>query len=228
MLKKKRNLSKPKAVSLIAADSSSIISEQYRMIRMNVAYTSEMNHKIKTIVVSSAGPGEGKSTICANLAVTFAQNDKRVLLVDADMRRPTVYLTFGLENFEGLSSYLRDDSELDSIIKKSTIKNLDVITSSIKPINSSDLLSSKKMDRFIKEVSYLYDYVFFDTPPLFGIPDGSILSTKTDGMLLVVRENVTNKEQLIRTKEALELTNVNVLGVIYNGVEDDVYAGYYY
>lgn len=228
MFKKKRALSKPKAISLAAADSSSIISEQYRMIRMNVAYVSEMNQKIKTIVVSSAGPGEGKSTICANLAVTFAQNDKKVLLIDADMRRPTVHLTFGMENFDGFSSYLRDNLALDSIIQKSTIKNLDVITSGIKPVNPSDLLSSKKMEQFIKEVSYLYDYVFFDTPPLFGIPDSSILSTKIDGVLLVVRENVTNKEQLINAKGVLELTNVNILGAIYNGVEDNVYEGYYY
>jgi capsular exopolysaccharide synthesis family protein len=183
---------------------------------------------LQTLVVTSSGPSEGKSTTSANLAVVFAKSGQKVLLVDADMRKPTVFKTFQLTNEIGLSTVLSTSKNIDEAAQKTSIENLSVLTSGPKPPNPSELLGSMRMDQVIKEARNLYDIVIFDMPPIVAVTDAQIMASKVDGTLLVVRENVTKKESVTKAKELLHLVNARVLGVVYNGAEQSKDQGYYY
>jgi capsular exopolysaccharide synthesis family protein len=209
-------------------DPSSPVSEQYRTIRTNIQFASSVDYKLQTLVVTSSGPSEGKSTTSANLAVVFAKSGQKVLLVDADMRKPTVFKTFQLTNEIGLSTVLSTSKNIDEAAQKTSIENLSVLTSGPKPPNPSELLGSMRMDQVIKEARNLYDIVIFDMPPIVAVTDAQIMASKVDGTLLVVRENVTKKESVTKAKELLHLVNARVLGVVYNGAEQSKDQGYYY
>ncbi|MFS1058405.1 CpsD/CapB family tyrosine-protein kinase [Enterococcus casseliflavus] len=221
--------SQTQAVSLITLiDPSSPISEQYRTIRTNIQFASSTDRKIKTIVVTSSGPGEGKSTTSANLAVVFAKSGQRVLLVDSDMRKPTVNKTFNLMNATGLSTVLSTSTSVLEAAQKTVIDNLYVLTSGPKPPNPSELLGSARMNQVIEEARSLYDVVIFDMPPVVAVTDAQIMASKADGTLLVVRENVSRKESLSKAKELLNMVQAHILGVVYNGAEHIKDSGYYY
>lgn len=216
-------------VSLISlVDKTSPITEQYRTIRTNIKFSSSVDHEIKTIVITSSGPGEGKSTTSANLAVVFANAGQKVLLVDADLRKPTVSKTFGLSNLAGLSNLLSTRQQLGSVIQNSGIENLFILTSGPKPPNPSELLGSTRMEEIIREARGLYDIIIFDMPPVVAVTDAQILSSRCDGTLLVIREDVTRKDSVLKAKELLEISKANVLGVIYNGSKKSQDKGYYY
>lgn len=224
---KKENQTNP--VSLITlVDPSSPVSEQYRTIRTNLQFASSADQRLQTIVITSSGPGEGKSTTSANLAVVFAKSGQRVLLVDSDMRKPTVYKTFQLSNHSGLSTVLSTGTSVREVAQETTIPNLTVLTSGPKPPNPSELLGSVRMDQVITEVKGLYDIVIFDMPPVVAVTDAQIMSSKVDGTLLVIRENVTKKEDATKAKELLSLVQARMLGVVYNGAEQSKDQGYYY
>lgn len=217
------------AVSLITlTNPSSPITEQYRTIRTNIQFASATGQQIKTIVVTSSGPGEGKSTTAANIAVVFAKSDQRVLLVDADLRKPVLYKTFQLNNTSGLSTVLSSSGSIVDTIQRTPVENLSILTSGPKPINPSELLSSPRMDQILAEASQLFDVVIFDMPPVVAVTDAQIMSSKTDGTLLIVRENMSRKESLSKAKELLDMVQARVLGVVYNGAEHSQDAGYYY
>ena len=217
------------AVSLITlVDPASPISEQYRTIRTNIHFASPTNDPIKTMVITSSGQGEGKSTTSANLAVVFATAGQRVLLVDADMRKPTVYRTFNLNNLRGLSTILSTATDSSEVIQSTGIENLSVLTSGPNPLNASELLGSVRMNQVIEEVKKMYDIVIFDMPPVVAVTDAQIMASKTDGTLLVVRENISRKESLAKAKELLSMVQARMLGVIYNGAEQSRDQGYYY
>ncbi|KAF1298461.1 tyrosine protein kinase [Enterococcus sp. JM4C] len=217
------------AVSLITlVDPSSPISEQYRTIRTNIQFASSSDNPIKTMVITSSGPGEGKSTTSENLAVVFAKAGQRVLLVDSDMRKPTVYKTFNLSNAKGLSTVLSTSTSVLEAAQRTVIDNLTVLTSGPKPPNPSELLGSMRMGQVIEEAKSLYDIVIFDMPPVVAVTDAQIMASKTDGTLLVVRENVSRKESLTKAKELLNMVQARMLGVIYNGAENSKDQGYYY
>lgn len=229
MARKDRKEQRTNPVSLITlVDPSSPVSEQYRTIRTNIQFASSVDHKLQTIVVTSSGPSEGKSTTSANLAVVFAKSGQKVLLVDADMRKPTVFKTFQLTNEVGLSTVLSTSTSIDKAAQKTSIENLSVLTSGPKPPNPSELLGSMRMDQVIKEARNLYDIVIFDMPPIVAVTDAQIMASKVDGTLLVVRENVTKKESVTKARELLQLVNARVLGVVYNGAEQSKDQGYYY
>lgn len=229
MARKDRKEQKNNPVSLITlVDPSSPVSEQYRTIRTNIQFASSVDRKLQTLVVTSSGPSEGKSTTSANLAVVFAKSGQRVLLVDADMRKPTVFKTFQLTNEVGLSTVLSTDTRVDKAAQQTSIENLSVLTSGPKPPNPSELLGSMRMDQVINEARNLYDIVIFDMPPVVAVTDAQIMASKVDGTLLVVRENVTKKEVVTKAKELLQLVNARVLGVVYNGAEQSKDQGYYY
>lgn len=229
MARKERKESRTNPVSLITlVDPSSPVSEQYRTIRTNIQFASSVDHKLQTIVVTSSGPSEGKSTTAANLAVVFAKSGQRVLLVDADMRKPTVFKTFQLTNEVGLSTVLSTSTRIDNAAQKTSIENLSVLTSGPKPPNPSELLGSMRMDQVIQEARNLYDIIIFDMPPIVAVTDAQIMASKVDGTLLVVRENVTKKESVTKARELLHLVNARVLGVVYNGAEQSKDQGYYY
>lgn len=216
-------------VSLITlADKASPVSEQYRTIRTNIQY-SMMDQELQALVVTSSGPGEGKSTTAANLAVVFANSGKRVLLADADMRKPTVAKTFNLLNSDGLSNVLgRSQVNLDKIIQDSGIPNLSVLTSGPKPPNPSELLGSARMGKLLDVLKRNYDLVIFDMPPVVTVTDAQVLASKVDGTILVAREGITNRDLLKKAKNLLENVDANLLGVVYNGSKRSSDQGYYY
>ncbi|OFI45917.1 tyrosine protein kinase [Floricoccus penangensis] len=217
------------AVSLITlADASSPVSEQYRTIRTNIQFASTINNEIKTMVITSSGPSEGKSTTSANLAVVFANSGQKVLIVDADMRKPTVAKTFALPNIGGLSTLLTTPQHVTDIAQYSGIENLYVLTSGPKPPNPSELLGSMRMNEILQEARDNYDFVIFDMPPVVAVTDAQIMASKVDGTLLVVRENVSRKDALLKAKNLLQMVNANVLGVVYNGAKNVADQGYYY
>lgn len=226
--KKQRNHEHSEAVSLITiADKSSPIAEQYRTIRTNIQFASA-DRKIQTIVVTSSGPSEGKSTTAANIAVVFANSGQRVLLVDADMRNPTIHKTFGLTNEVGLSKVLSSNNSVLEMSRPSMVDNLSILTSGPKPPNPSELLGSTRMNQVIEETRHLYDVIIFDMPPVVTVTDAQIMASKADGTLLVVRENVTRKDALTKAKDLLEMVQAKVLGVVYNGAQNLKDQGYYY
>lgn len=203
------------------------ISEQYRTIRTNILYSS-IDEEIRSLMVTSSGPGEGKSTTTANLAVVFAQQGKTVLLVDADLRKPTVHYTFKLTNTTGLTSVLTNQIDLLEAVNKTDEDNLYVLTSGPIPPNPSELLGSKSMEKFMKKVLEEFDLVIFDTPPVLAVTDAQILGNICQGSIVVVSSGKTEKESVLKTKELLLATNVSVLGVVLNNKKSDKNSNYYY
>ncbi|RHH58996.1 CpsD/CapB family tyrosine-protein kinase [Enterococcus casseliflavus] len=227
--KQERTGTQTHAVSLITLiDPSSPISEQYRTIRTNIQFASSADKQIKTLVVTSSGPAEGKTTTSVNLAVVFAKSGQRVLLVDADMRKPTVYKTFNLNNASGLSTVLSTSTSVLEVAQKTVIDNLSVLTSGPKPPNPSELLGSARMNQVIEEAKKLYDVVIFDMPPVVAVTDAQIMASKADGTILVVRENVARKEFLTKARDLLNMVQARIIGVVYNGAEHSKDSGYYY
>nr|WP_142423690.1 CpsD/CapB family tyrosine-protein kinase [Enterococcus casseliflavus] len=227
--KQERTGTQTHAVSLITLiDPSSPISEQYRTIRTNIQFASSADKQIKTIVITSSGPSEGKSTTSANLAVVFAKSGQRVLLVDADMRKPTVYKTFSLNNASGLSTVLSTSTSVLEAAQKTVIDNLSVLTSGPIPPNPSELLGSARMNQVMEEAKNLYDVVIFDMPPVVAVTDAQIMASKADGTILVVRENVARKESLTKARDLLNMVQARIVGVVYNGAEHSKDSGYYY
>lgn len=212
---------------IAAVDPKSPISEQYRTIRTNIQFSS-IDNEIRSIMVTSSGPGEGKSTTVANLAVTFAQQGKRVLLVDSDLRKPTVHYTFNTINTFGLSSVLTKQMTLMDAVKKTEIENLLILTSGPIPPNPSELLGSKAMVRFFEEAYDEFDLVLFDTPPVNAVTDAQILANKCDGTILVVFSGKTEKEPIVKAKELLEAAQGKVLGVVLNNKKMKESHYYYY
>ncbi|ULT59969.1 CpsD/CapB family tyrosine-protein kinase [Neobacillus drentensis] len=210
------------------SDSKSPISEQYRTIRTNIQFSS-VDNEVKSLMVTSTGPGEGKSTTVANLAVVFAQQGKKVLLVDADLRKPTVHYTFSQTNTFGLTSVLTKQMTLEKAVADTDEKNLFVLTSGPIPPNPAELLSSKAMEQFYQEVLNLFDVVLFDTPPLLAVTDAQILANKCEGSILVVSSGKTEKDQVVKAKELLDSAQSKLLGVVLNNkkMKDTNYYYYY-
>ncbi|MDM5285521.1 CpsD/CapB family tyrosine-protein kinase [Peribacillus frigoritolerans] len=217
-----------KQVNLIAkTNPKSPITEQYRLIRTNIQFSS-VDKEIKTIVVTSSEPNDGKSTTAANLAVVLAQEEKKVLLVDADLRKPSVHYAFNLSNIHGLTSVLTKKMDLRKTILNSNVLNLDILSSGPIPPNPSELLNSKAIETAIDELKGMYDYIIFDTPPVLVVPDSQIVANKCDGVIMVVASGKTNKQSAVKAKELLVKANTPLLGVVLNGVETDNSNYYYY
>ncbi|MCI1590675.1 MAG: CpsD/CapB family tyrosine-protein kinase [Heyndrickxia oleronia] len=205
------------------------ITEQYRLIRTNILFSS-VDKEIKSIMVTSADPAEGKSTTSANLAIVLAQQGKKVLLVDTDLRKSTVHYAFNISNIDGLTTVLTKKIDLDDAISKTHIPNLEILSSGPMPPNPSELLNSDAMGKIMNELKNKYDYIVFDTPPVLVVTDSQILANKCDGIVLVVASGKTRKDRALKTKEILEKANTQILGVVVNGVESsrkETYNQYY-
>lgn len=202
------------------------VSEQYRTVRTNLQFSSA-DSAIKSMIITSSGPGEGKSMTTANLAVVYAQQGKRVLLIDGDMRKPTVHYTFRLDNLQGLSNILIGESPLEDAITPSSVDHLDLIPCGPIPPNPAELLGSKKMESLIQQASQWYDMTIIDTPPVLAVADAQILANIVDGSLIVVRSGQTEYEAVIEAKEALEPANAKLLGAVLND-RDKKRSNYYY
>ncbi|WP_409295949.1 CpsD/CapB family tyrosine-protein kinase [Peribacillus sp. SCS-26] len=203
------------------------ISEQYKTIRTNIQFSS-VDQEMQTILVTSSGPGEGKSTTVANLAVVFAQAGKRVLLVDGDLRKPTVHYTFSFTNTFGLTNVLTRQKEFEEVVKVSEVENLDILTSGPIPPNPAELLGSKSMDELIRTVRGMYDIIIFDTPPVLAVTDSQILANISDGVILVVSSGRTENEMAVKAKELLEGVNAKMVGVVLNNKDIKESSYYYY
>jgi len=208
-------------------DPKSPISEQYRTIRTNILYSS-IDEEVRSILVTSSGPGEGKSTTAANLAVVFAQQGKTVLLVDADLRKPTVHYTFNLNNTSGLTSILTNQMGLMEVVHQNDEKNLYILPSGPIPPNPSELLGSRAMNHFLESALEEFDIVLFDTPPVLAVTDAQVLGNICQGSVLVVSSGTTDKEAVVKTKELLSATTGKILGVVLNNKKIDKKSNYYY
>ena len=205
---------------------NSRLAESYRSIRTALLLSSADN-PVKTVAVTSAMPGEGKTVSAANLAVTLAQSGKTVLVVDADLRRPRQHRIFGVKNTFGLTTYLADSVPVKDVIKSTDIPNLFLVNAGPVPPNPAELLGSDKMARFIKMMSEESDFVIFDLPPMLEISDALVLGAKVDGMVLVVHGDKTSREALKKARERLDLLKVRTLGVIINNVTVPSHGAYY-
>jgi len=209
-------------------DPKSSVAEAYRTLRTNIQFSSP-DKPIKTLVISSAGPGEGKSTTVANLAITFANLGKKTVLIDADLRKPILHKVFDMQRDPGLTHAIIGSHAIDDVVKKTEIDNLSIITCGEIPPNPSELLASYKLSSILGELREKYDVVLFDSPPVIAVTDATILSTVTDGILLVVRANKTDTRALQRAVELLSHVKCNVLGAVLNGVSvSGGYGSYYY
>ena len=204
------------------------VSEAYRTLRTNIQFSS-IDKKIKTIVMTSAAMSEGKSTTITNLAETFAQAGQRVVIVDADLRRPRVHKLFNLENKQGLTNVLAGQVELKQAIAVAG-SDVHVMTSGPIPPNPSELLGSEKMKELVCVLSEHYDVVLFDAPPVNLVTDALVLSTFVDGVVLVVASGKTDIEGGKRAMKLLQAVNANILGAVMTmiPVSKKGYYGYQY
>ena len=211
-------------------DPKNPAAEAYKVIRTSIQFA-QAGNSLKTIAVTSCTPNEGKSTTIANLAVVLTQTGKSVLLIDCDMRNPTVHKNFKLSNKVGLSSCISMGTALADAVQATGIENLDALTGGVIPPNPSELLGSERMKALVEEAGELYDYVLIDTPPVLPVTDALIVSRITDGMILVIASGEVKVEMARDVKTQLVSAGANILGVVLNKVrsEHNGYGyGYYY
>lgn len=207
---------------------NSVVSEQFRTIRSNLQFSIHGN-TLKTLGITSSGPGEGKSTIAANLATVLADQNKRILLVDADLRRPSIHRIFHKSNTIGLTTLIQhSEADLESAIHRCAVKNLYILTSGPISERPSELLSSENMTRLIRKLQANFDLIIFDLPPAVAVTDAQIMATKVDGTILVVRNNVAYKEAVGKAVDLLNMVGANVIGTIFNGAERKTTEPYAY
>ena len=208
-------------------DPRSSIAEAYRSLRTSIQFAS-LDHDIRTIAVTSSVPQEGKSTTSANLAIVMAQMGKRTLLVDTDLRRPTVHSVFGVPREPGLTNILFDKISLAEAIHQSDVPNLSLLTCGIIPPNPAELLGSEKMKELIDELMRHFDMVIFDTPPVVAVTDSLLLGMKVDAMIVIARADSTKADALIRSVDTIERSGARLLGIVLNNFNvANAYGAYY-
>lgn len=233
MAKKRKNIasrSEQRVIErtpMVFTDPKSPISEAYRVIRTNLQFAS-LDNPVKTMLVTSSMPGEGKSTVIANLAVTLAQAGKHVLIIDADLRKSIQHKIWRLPNMTGLTNVLAENIDYRMIVRKAPIEKVEILVAGPKPPNPAELLGSRRMAEFLKKVSEDYDYVLIDAPPAIPVADAAVLAHSVDGVILVIGYGLATYEASIKTKEQLEKANARILGVIINNVPVDSHSYYYY
>ena len=191
-------------------------AEAYRTLRTNLTFAA-LDEPIETLVVTSATPGEDRSTVVANLAVTMAQGERRIILVDGDLHRPELHEIFGVANDRGLTTMIVEEAALDDPpLMDVGVDNLWLVPSGPLPPNPADILGSRKMEAAIATLKSRADVVLFDAPPVIAVTDAAVLGTKVDGVLLVVRAGRTRREHAQRAKELLERAHVRIVGAVLN------------
>lgn len=218
----------PQNIGLIMEEGAeSPHAEAYRVLRTNILF-SRKDDKLNTAVVVSAGAGEGKSTTVFNLATTFAQNGSRVLVVDSDLRRPTLHKMINVSNSIGLTNYLLKQNTLDEVIQTTSVPTLNLMASGKLPSSSIGILSSSQMKDLISELKGRYDFVFFDSPPIMGVSDASILASEVDMTLQVIQYRRYPQPMNIRAKQMIEKVGGNLVGIVLNNINMSQDESYYY
>ncbi len=202
-------------------------AEAYRILRTNIEFNRK-NPQANTISIVSGGPGEGKSTTMANLAFICAQGGYSTLVVDADLRRPVQHELFDINNNKGLTNYLTTDMELDEVIVPTIVENLSVLPSGVLPSDAVGILNSQRMSDMIAEIKLRYDIIFFDSPPMLGVSDASVLASEADQTIIVVQHRRFPRAMLTRVKQAILGVGGTVLGVVLNNVDLKHDQNYYY
>src|SRR6202000_2600606 len=218
----------PQNIGLIMNEGAeSPHAEAYRVLRTNILF-SRKDDKLNTVVVVSAGAGEGKSTTAFNLATIFAQNGSRVLVVDSDLRRPTLHKMINVTNSLGLTNYLLKQNTLDEVVQTTKVPTLHVLASGKLPSSSLGILSSAQMKDLISELKQRYDFVFFDSPPIMGVSDASILASEVDMTLQVIQYRRYPQPMNIRAKQLIEKVGGNLIGIVLNNINMSQDESYYY
>jgi len=217
---------------ILKTQPKSVISEDIRTLRTNIEF-SLADYEDKVVMITSAGPSEGKSFVSANLAIALAQNDKKVLLIDCDLRLGRLHKMFGITNKLGLSKLIvkfDDDIDYREYIEKTDIPNLSLLPRGLVPPNPSELLASKRFATILSDLKVKYDYVILDSVPSNGLPDALILSKLATKTVIVSTYGKTDIDALEHTKKALENVNADIAGVIINKIPKsrNKYGSYYY
>ena len=209
---------------IVEKEPKSVAAESYRSLRTGIQYSS-FDKKYKTILITSSEPGEGKSTTSANLALSLVQSGKKVILIDCDMRRPSVHKAFRISDTQGISDVLVGNVKLEDSIVKSG--ELYILTAGSIPPNPSEMLESNAMTELLDRLKEEYDYVIIDSPPVQAVTDSQVLSTKVDATILVIKVEKTKKESVRNSIKLLKQVNANIIGTVLNGI-DTKRSNYYY
>lgn len=196
------------------AEPKHVVSEQFRTVRTNIEFAGAALDKCQVIMFTSSAISEGKSTVSANVAVTWAQAGKKVLLIDADLRRPTVHATFRKLNLDGVTTVLTGKMKPDEVVEDTFVDNLSVITSGPIPPNPSELLNSKRMGQLLDWTREKFDIIVLDAPPVLAVSDVQVLVPRSDGVVVVANMGKTLKGDLKRTVEVLKLAKAKILGSV--------------
>ena len=205
-------------------------AEAYRVIRTGIQFA-QAGKELKTIAITSCTPNEGKSMTVANLAIVLTQAGKSVLLIDCDMRNPTVHKNFNLSNKVGLSSCISMGTAVADAVQATGIEGLDALTAGVIPPNPSELLGSERMQNILQRAKEEYDYVLIDTPPVLPVTDSLVLGRMVDGLILVIDSGEIKVEMAREVKNQLVHAGANILGVVLNKVRSEHHGygyGYYY
>ena len=203
---------------IVHNNPKSPLSEAYRTLRTNIQFSS-LDKELKVILVTSTGPGEGKTTTAANFAVTMAQSGNKVLIIDADLRKPRVHKVFEISNSRGMTNILAQNFDYREFVFSTPVAGLEVLTSGVIPPNPSELLGSQKMKLLIDQLRKDYDYIIIDTPPAAVVTDAAVLSTAVDGVILVCASGQVAIEGAKRAKTLLDNVKANIIGVVLNKIE---------
>ena len=209
------------------ADSRSAAAEAYRTLRTNLMFSS-VEKPITTLLISSPAESEGKSTVLANLAVTFAQGGHKTIIVDCDLRRPAQHEIWNISNERGLTTMMAEPSALaNPPLVDTSVENLQVLPSGPLPPAPADLLGSQRMDEIIGLLKARASYILFDSPPVLAVTDAALLGSRLDGVLLVVRAGHTRREHAARAREALERVHVRIVGAVLSNAPRERTTNYY-
>ena len=195
-----------------------ISNEAYKTLRTNIQFYKSKT-ELKTLVITSSSPNEGKSTTIFNLANTFAESGRKVLIIDCDLRKPTLHKLYNIHNDKGLTNILTSQIDISKAINKSSFIGVDFITGGTIPSNPSELLNSKSMEFYLNKFREDYDYIILDTPPICIVTDAQILAGKCDGTLLVVASGQADKKKILFAKSLLDKVGANILGCILTKVK---------
>ena len=218
---------RPSALVTLSNPRSSV-SEAYRTLRTNIEFSS-FDKPLRTLLITSAGPEEGKSTTLANLAVAMAQGGRRVIIIDCDLRRPSQHTIFDLRNERGLTSLMIADADLENPpLQETSQAGLQLLAAGPLPPNPAEMLGSKRMQEVIKRLAARADNVIFDAPPILAVTDAAVLATRVDGVLLVVNAGGTKRDHMQKAHALLKKVNAPLIGVVMNNVSSDDMLNRYY